>query len=258
MADVFVKMTEKLENPQPLLKQLGLLGVKESRAAFRKQAFGDIPWSAKYNNAGDPFINVAGAIEDFNAGKNPKPSNLVSRPALIGEGDRGGLRASISYQVLGSEGVEVGSNKPYASLMNRGGNSSVTLSVSGFARLVDWIGKSSIKKSKAKKSKKEIKYYDEDGFEVSKEYGGQLYDSIGFEIGKSGNRKGESRKRGKSGGAYADNVFIKHIVKKGAPYVHSIKVKPRPFVGFTDSLMEEIVYTVERYFGGGAKAEVSA
>jgi phage gpG-like protein len=211
MADVFVNLAQRLENPRPLLKQLGLLGVKASRDAFRKQRFGDIPWSAKYNDAGSPFINVAGAIEDFNAGKNPKLANLVSRPALIGEGDRGGLRASIDYQVTGADGVEIGSNKPYASLMNRGGNTSVTLSLSGYAKLTDWIGR-----------KRKVR------------------------------AGGVSRPQSD----YANNVFIKHIVKSGAPYVHAIRVKARPFIGFTDELMEDIVDAVQRYFGDGSKAEV--
>lgn len=213
MADVFVKIEERMENPAPLLKQLGILGKAAAINAFSEQRLGEFSWPAKYGGTGNPFLNVAGAIEDFNSGrKAPKADRLVDRPALIGEGERGGLKATVDYQVQG-DAVEIGSNKPYANLMQRGGRSSVTLSIDGRARFMQWlVGNKSVKVR-----------------------------------GKFGQ---EPTKRRSS--EYVNNVFVKKIVASGPkPYAHTITVAARPFVGITEELKSEMVLAVERYFEEG-------
>lgn len=214
MADVFLKIEERLENPEPLLKQLGILGKTASIRAFTEQKLGEFSWPAKYGGAGSPFLNVAGAIEDFNSGRtSPKADRLVDRPALMGEGNRGGLVASVDYRVDSKDSVEIGSNKDYANLMQKGGRTSVTLSLDGRARFMQWLtGKKSVK--------------------------------VRGKFGETPTKRKASE--------YADNVFVRRIVTHGPkPYNHTITVAARPFVGIDDNLRGEMVQTVERYFGEG-------
>lgn len=215
MADVFIKLEERLENPERLLKQLGILGKSASIRSFSEQRLGEFAWPAKYGGTGNPFLNMAGAIEDFNSGRStPKADRLKERPALMGEGERGGLKASVDYRVDGKDAVEIGSNKDYATLMHRGGRSAVTLSLDGRARFVQWLG-----------SKRSV--------------------SIRGKFGEKPTKKKPSE--------YVNNVFVKRMLASDStkPYVHMITVAARPFVGVDDRLREEMLKAVERYFERG-------
>lgn len=104
-----------LENPAAALKQVGILMVAESQQAFRDQKLGDKVWDAR-----GP-INIMGIIADFHAGKKePAARRFERRPVLM---DTGRLRASIAYQLVSNDTVEVGSNLPYAATQHHGGES---------------------------------------------------------------------------------------------------------------------------------------
>ena len=91
--------------------------VSASQKAFKEQRFNDVPWPPRYPGMDDPFVNIAGAIEDFRRGPNLPARRFEKRPALI---DSGNLFRSISFRLIGDEAVEVGSNLPYARFHNSG------------------------------------------------------------------------------------------------------------------------------------------
>tara|TARA_R110000824_G_scaffold89186_1_gene218906 strand:+ start:845 stop:1378 length:534 start_codon:yes stop_codon:yes gene_type:complete len=102
--------------------------VFESREAFRNQEWNGKKWPERYPNQGQPKVNIAGIVSDLRQGFKPSKRRFVARPALE---DTGRLIGSITYRAKGPYEVEVGSNVPYASLMQTGGISrqSVTKSV---------------------------------------------------------------------------------------------------------------------------------
>jgi len=112
MPDPFADLKAKVDDPTPLMKQWGAMMVSESVSSFRNQCLGDIQWPARYEGMPDPFINIAGTIQDFNAGRDtPKPNRFQRRPANVDEGQRGGLKGSITFEVEAKDMVRVGSNK---------------------------------------------------------------------------------------------------------------------------------------------------
>ena len=124
-----------------LMKQWGALLVETSQRSFVDQRLGDIQWPSRYEGMEDPFINIAGALSDFNDGRtNPQPSRFDRRPALVGPaGFGGGLNASISFSIPGPLEVEEGSNKPYAQVHQEGGKTRINISESGYQRGRDWL-----------------------------------------------------------------------------------------------------------------------
>ncbi len=107
------RIEDNLDNPTRALKQIGALMVAESQAAFRDQSFGGKRWKARAS------VNIFGVISDFHQGRRAPPQRrFQDRPALR---DTGRLAASISFRLIGSKAVEVGSNLPYAGLHNAGG-----------------------------------------------------------------------------------------------------------------------------------------
>lgn len=115
------KLRESLDKPDRLMKKIGALAVGESQKAFENQALGNIQWPERYPGMKPPFLNVAGALQDFNAGrKAPKPNRFQDRPALVDEGQRGGIWGSLTFKLTGNHSVEAGSNKPYANTHQEG------------------------------------------------------------------------------------------------------------------------------------------
>ncbi|HLG42486.1 MAG TPA: hypothetical protein VI643_03895 [Planctomycetota bacterium] len=110
-----------LSDLKPVLTGLGALGVASSQRAFYEQRLGEHEWPARYPSMPDPFLNIAGALADFIAGReSPKPSRFDRRPALIDEGNRGGLLGSFTFDVSDDKTVEWGTNKDYAQKHHEG------------------------------------------------------------------------------------------------------------------------------------------
>jgi len=134
------RLGDLLSNTESILKKIGALGVKSAQRAFRDQKFGGVSWPARYEGMEPPFINIAGALADFESGRaRPKPNRFQDRPALIDEGFRGGLLASISWQLSGKDAVEWGSTKPYAETHQLGLPSTTRISVAGKRRVQEWL-----------------------------------------------------------------------------------------------------------------------
>lgn len=145
------RLERALSHPEKLLEQWGALGVARSQRAFREQRLGDEEWPARYPNQAPPKLNIAGALSDFNAGATqPKPNRFQDRPALVDEGNRGGLLSSLNWAVLDPHTVEWGTNKPYAAVQQTGGKTVIRLTDDAVSRAKAWLltKKGSIRKGR--------------------------------------------------------------------------------------------------------------
>src|SRR3990167_8399514 len=146
-----LRLEKALDHPEKLLERWGALGVSTSQRAFREQKLGDLDWEPRYPNQRAPKFNVAGAWSDFNSGlARPKPNRFEDRPALIDEGARGGLLASLTWKVVSKDTVEWGSNKPYAKLHQEGGRTRIDITGSAVNLAKEWLF---TKKGKVRKGK---------------------------------------------------------------------------------------------------------
>lgn len=122
-----------------LMKQWGALMVESSERAFVDQRLGEHEWPARYEGMEDPFVNIAGALQDWNSGRSsPKPNRFSPRPALVDQGLSGGLWGSITFSASKDE-VEEGSNKAYAKLQQEGGMSTIRVSEDAYRRGRAWL-----------------------------------------------------------------------------------------------------------------------
>ncbi len=122
-----------------LMKQWGALLVETSQRAFLEQKLGEWEWPPRYPGMADPFINIAGSLEDFNKGKaNPKPNRFENIPALVDRGMAGGMWGSITY-AAGKDSTEVGTNKDYAKLHQEGGETYIKVSETGYRLGRNWL-----------------------------------------------------------------------------------------------------------------------
>ena len=136
------KLRQALKRPQELLEMIGDLVTKDCILAFHNQALGDIEWPERYPGMKTPFINIAGALQDFIDGRSsPKPSRFSPRPALIDEGARGGLLSNLTFRVIDGHTVRVGTIKPYAGLHQHGGVSTQTYGADVQERIQKWLFK---------------------------------------------------------------------------------------------------------------------
>lgn len=145
--DIQAKLLKKLNSLrqavnhlEPLLKQIGALVTKECRRAFDFQRLGDIAWPERYPGQEAPTLNIAGALADFIGGRmSPKPNRFEDRPALVDEGNRGGLKATITWSVRDGNTVQVGTNKTYAKLHQEGGISIQNYGKDTRERIANWL-----------------------------------------------------------------------------------------------------------------------
>lgn len=124
-----------LEQTDELLAAIGAMLASDSQRAFQEQRFGDLQWPARYEGADEPFVNVAGLVEDLSGSDRPKSRRFDRRPAGF---DTGQLAASPTHRVSGNA-VEVGSGVEYAERFHKGGVSVLEVSDDVRARLWKWM-----------------------------------------------------------------------------------------------------------------------
>lgn len=105
---------DRLAKPEAALKKIGALMVAESQLAFKRQRFGALPWRDR------KVPNKFGIIADLSQSgtKTPPKRRFEKAPVLM---DKGRLRQSLSFRLVGQDAVEVGSNMPYGGVHNYGG-----------------------------------------------------------------------------------------------------------------------------------------
>lgn len=137
------RIQKRLDEPTRALKQVGALMVAESQGSFRQQKFGKVGWKPRAP------INVYGLIADFAGGANrPEKRRFERRPALR---DTGRLASSISFRLVGTNTVEVGTTVKYAAVHQAGGeveSEKITKDVQ--ERLWEWLKTSQGSRYKSK------------------------------------------------------------------------------------------------------------
>tara|TARA_R100000808_G_scaffold6010_1_gene18028 strand:- start:8818 stop:9528 length:711 start_codon:yes stop_codon:yes gene_type:complete len=132
-----------LQNPRIVLKQIGRLLVDQTQRAFRNQATpAGEKWKARYPNQDSQFLNVAGALSDFNSGRaEPKPIRFQNKPVLKNTGNLKNYWNAVTKennQIEGKFKVVVGVTGKiagYASRMQYGGESEMDITPEGKSRL---------------------------------------------------------------------------------------------------------------------------
>lgn len=129
-----------VDDPEPILDAMGLVAVSVSRNAFAEQSWDGKAWARRYPWQSAPKLNVAGALADFAEGRSaPLNRRFQDSPAGI---DRGSLRDSLSHEVdagAREPWVEVGSVLPYATVQNRGGESTQPVTDQAKRKIAAWI-----------------------------------------------------------------------------------------------------------------------
>lgn len=120
--DDLAALQARLEAPEEVLDAMGSILKSISLGAFNAQKFGSFSWPARYHGRGDPFINLAGAIEDLSTGPRVKARRFDKRPAGI---DSGRLMQSIEHAVETKGTVSVKALAEYAGKFQKGGKSSI-------------------------------------------------------------------------------------------------------------------------------------
>lgn len=227
--EAVVQLIGRMRDKDALLDAAGALLVRTSQEAFVKQRFGSIVWPERY--AGDtrePFVNVAGIVADFNAGRAEPPQRRFDRrPALM---DTGELARSPSYRKVGPDSVEAGSTVPYAALHQRGGESSQPVTRETKERLWGWL--------KGRREKLRRK--------VSRQVSGLRRKGAGAFVepqaaSDAGIRELQQHKALMRRLGFLMNKNVTELVTK----VHA-----RPFVGVTDRDADEIREMVESHVAG--------
>lgn len=112
------KLRAALADPAPALRAIGEIVVSEANLAFQAQQFGDFRWPPRYPDQPEPFANIAGIVRDLNAGSRVKQRRFDRRPAGI---DTRTLARSPAAEVVSRDTVRIGSNVPYADMIQSGG-----------------------------------------------------------------------------------------------------------------------------------------
>lgn len=233
VAPVILKQLRGLQriivSPRALLKQVGALVANDCRRSFVDQKLGDILWPPRYPGQRSPKLNIAGALQDFIDGRAaPKPNRFEDRPANVDEGMRGGLQASITFNVVSETTVRIGTVKPYGALMQEGGTSTQVVLPNAQDRIRNWLypttaaGKPQTKYVKTKKFPSVV-----------------MADIYGGPAPMQNTKRSEYAIH--LGHFLPENWSIGDFVKSHVgEIVHTQKVLPRPFIGVTDKAQEEI------------------
>lgn len=207
-------LRETVDRPRAVLTGIGALLVRTSQRAFREQRMGNVSWKSRGETGMNP--NWPAILADFAAGKaSPPERRFQDRPALA---DRGDLKRSVTFRVVGDDTVEAGSNLPYAAVLHSGGESqTVTITKAIQDRLSDWIDKMIGRGQRAAK----------------RQWG----------VGTTDKQMASAAKSVKRGGVANKLQWLLNPSLQGQAL--TVKHPPRPIVGLPDDLVRE----VESLFG---------
>lgn len=138
---ITLHIRRRIDDPDRLLRQIGVLFQVQARRAFEEQRLGTIRWPERYPGQGEPFANLAAMVQRGNLGLPPLARHTKSRrPALR---DTGTLFRNIqSRQAITRPGrytVQVSSNLPYAAIHQWGGEHTIPVTRRAKSVLAKWV-----------------------------------------------------------------------------------------------------------------------
>lgn len=202
-----------------------------SQKAFTDQQFGDFSWPARYFGKGDPFVNVAGAIEDLTTGARIKSRRFETRPALT---DTGTLFKSITHEVKSGTEVQVGSPLEYAADHQHGKSRSMPVTQTVKDNLAKWLKKGDRVVGKSVTGKT-TQFDPESAFGKITGVKGDRDRSIGFAT--SAIFGGGNPFRSRLGFLFNLDTYDFEIIR-------------RPFIGVTDEAEKDVVAELEAWAAG--------
>lgn len=134
------KLTDAKWIEKRIMAGIGAIILASAQKAFREQRLGEIPWEPRYPKQAEPFVNIAGVVADFIAGRaSPPDRRFDRRPAGIDTGLL--LRSLTPGQAIGAHGysVVVGSTNPHASAVQYGALSVQPVTKAVKIKLAAWM-----------------------------------------------------------------------------------------------------------------------
>ncbi len=248
------KLQRVLQNPQRVMKQVGFVVLADAQKAFKEQRLGEFKWPQRYPRQSKPFINIAGVVGDFLAGrKNPPARRFDPRPANIDTGMT--LRSLTPGRAVTVQGyvVTVGTTVPQAPKLQWGGISKQRITQKVKDSLGDWF----------RRERAAFK-------RVLKKAGG----SGGFVTERKGTKKPKGGLLKRMFGSRTDSVKFKSTsVKQAAQRLAAVeklaflfhknvlvtRIGKRPFLGITDEAAGKILRIIAgEFLPPGIRGKVSS
>lgn len=234
-----LKLQRILDNPKPILRQIGMVLLRDAQRSFIDQRLGDIRWPRRYPKQGFPPVNVAGVVADFLAGRQTPPDRrFKDRPAGIDTRMTArSLTASKSFNIQGYK-IEIKSNTPGAANMQHGGISKLPITDGVKQLLGKWLktlrnrvkkfgDKPGIVVESSRKKKKDKSFF------------GRLFGAKQETVKFKTKTRGEAAMRL---AAASRLVYLFHETNLRT------KVHQRPFFGITDKSLQKMIEIISGKF----------
>jgi len=211
------KLRADLADMGPALRFIGSVTVAQAHQAFRDQKLGDVKWPVRYPKQRSPFINIAPVVFKAGKGQIPGPDDFLQSPAL--EGTHGDLYRYTGWKLVGKDAVEIGHPEAWSGRFQWGGIGRIPITDTTRATLGKWL-----KTKSGKPSQAAVKFTKRDG--VTKEVVGST------SYGKRSD--------------YASKLAFVFDPKR----TELVQLAyPRPWLGMTPKLYEEIDLAIARHLG---------
>lgn len=219
------KLRADLADLTPVLAFAGGQTVDQAHKAFREQKLGDTKWPVRYPKQSGPFLNIAPVVWKAGMSKEPGPDDFRQSPAL--EGTMGDLYKRTGWKVVGKDTVEVGHPEEWSGRFQWGGIGRIPITDTTRKTLAKWL-----LTAKGTPSNKVVTFYKR----------GRAFGTPGKEGYVPAPPTVTTRYARKADYA-AKLAFVfdenrKELVQ--AAY-------PRPWLGMTDQLWEELDLAVKRH-----------
>ena len=233
-----LRLKKVIENPAPVLKQVGVVLLADAQKAFTSQALGTIPWPARYPRQSQPYINVAGVVADFLAGRHTPPDRrFQNRPA--GQDTNMTKRSLTVTRAISISGyvLRVTSSTPGAANLQHGGETEQPIT-SGVKQLLGaWL----------KRLRNKVKKFKGKAVIVTERQSSK--DAPGFFGSLFGAKTTKTKFKSKfKSVAESQLASASRLVRLFHMDVLITKIWPRPFFGITDDGARKIVSIVSGSF----------
>lgn len=141
------RLRADLADLTPVLAFAGAQTVAQAHEAFRSQKLGDVKWPVRYPKQSGPFLNIAPVVFKAGKGQAPTADDFRQSPAL--EGTAGDLYKRTAWRVVGKDTVEAGHPEAWSGRFQWGGIGRIPITDTTRKTLGKWLSTKSGKPSKS-------------------------------------------------------------------------------------------------------------